>query len=42
MKNNKQIKPKINNFNLENDKQAVKWEEMIVFLLINREDKELH
>ena len=24
MKNNKQIKPKINNFNLENDKQAAK------------------
>lgn len=42
MKNNKQIKPKINNFSLENDKQAAKWEEMIVFLLINREGKELH
>lgn len=40
MKNNNLIKQRLNNFNLESDKQVVKWEEMIVFLQINQEVKE--
>lgn len=39
MKSHKQIKQKISNFNLENDKQAAKWGDKIVSLQTNQEDK---